>query len=142
MGIDLDKFIQEFKPKICSFAYNLANGNPVVCQMGFVTYSDKIILHTNTWTKKWNNISDGLSVALCMGFNHLQNYVQIQGIVKKLSTSDAEFSDLERIYFQEHTDAVLYKRNNQEGIILITPQNLRYAKVNGHDVKFEEYTFT
>ncbi len=139
MRIDLNRFVEEFKPKICSFAYNLANGNPVVCQMGFVTHSDKIILHTNTWTKKWNNVSDGQSVAVCIGFNHLHNYVQIQGTVKKLSVNDGEFSDLEKIYFQEHTDAVLYKKNNQEGIILITPLELRYARVNDHDVKFEDY---
>lgn len=139
MKIDLTNFASEFKPKVCSFAYTLDNGNPVVCQMGFVIHSNVIILHTNTWTKKWKSIANDQKVSLCMGFNHLQNYLQIQGTVKKILSSDKEFSDLEEVYFQEHTDAILYKKNNQEGILLITPYELRYAKVKGHEVKFQEF---
>jgi len=138
--IELDNLVQEFKPKICSLAYTMPGGNPIVCQMGFATYGNKIILHTNTWTQKWKTIQDGQKIALCIGFNHLHNYIQLQGIAKKIFISDNNFVELESIYFKEHTDAVYYKSNNQEGIFLITPFKLRYARVHEQNVEFDDYS--
>lgn len=138
--IDINTFVQKFKPKICAFAFNIDQDTPKVCQMGFVVYHNKIILHTNTWTQKWKAIYDGQKVALCIGFNHLEDYIQIQGAVKKIFITEPEFEEFESVYFREHTDAVNYKKNNQEGIIVITPSKLRYARVEGHAVTFNDYS--
>lgn len=139
MKIELEQFLREFEPKICSFAYNLADGSPAVCQMGFVTYENKIILHTNTWTKKWQAVQNGQEVALCIGFTHLESYIQVQGTASKVMITDDNFTILESVYFDEHTDAVNYKSHGREGIILITPTKLRYAKVEGYKVRFDDY---
>ncbi|MBD2704817.1 pyridoxamine 5'-phosphate oxidase family protein [Spirosoma sp. BT702] len=135
----LNSFINACNYKVCSFAYNLPNGDPLVCQMGFTFQDNKFILHTNTWTQKWNALLDNHNVAIAIGFIHLEDYVQVQGYVTKIKTSESKFVQLEQVYFLEHPDAINYKHGDQEGIIIITPTRIRFANVTGHSVKFSDF---
>lgn len=139
MTPEVEDFINNLKPKVCALAYISQVGEPIVCQMGFAVNEYEIILHTNTWTRKWKEIQNHQKVSICMGFEHLANYIQLQGIAQKVDKHDQRFVSLENIYLLEHPDSVNYKKNNQEGIFLVSPFKIRYATVYNFEVVFNDY---
>lgn len=138
MKTDLAIYLDAVNPKICAFSYVLPDGTPIVCQMGFAIFENELIFHTNTWTEKWNKLSDGQQVALCIGFDHLTNYWQLRGEIRKVPFEDERFATLEDIYFKSHPDAKRYIKGDEQGIFLIHPVKVKEGIVNDATVIFKE----
>lgn len=140
MATSLEDILSRINDKVCALAY-CKDGKPVVCQMGFAVKAGYIILHTNTWTQKWNSLHAGEMVAICMGHDHLRDYVQLQGSVQKLSANASEFQVYESYYLSQHPDSKIYKKADQTGLLLVKPTTLKYGKVENGEVSFQEYSF-
>jgi Pyridoxamine 5'-phosphate oxidase len=137
--ITIQTLLQDFQPRVCAFSYVAADNTPVVCHMGFALHENTIILHTNTWTHKWQTLKDDQKVAMAIGLNHLNNYSQVFGRVYKMEPSAPCFSKLENIYLGSHPDSMPYR--NKEGLLLIRASTVRIAKVRGVQPDFEDYRF-
>ncbi len=136
----IENLLADYRPRICALAYIIEDNNPVVCNMGFAVHEEKIILHTSTWTYKWNNLKEGQKVSLAIGYDHLDHYAQVFGRVSKIEIGQPQFLILENLYFNNHPDAVHY-RKGQEGILLITPYKVRVGNVINRQVNFQEYDY-
>lgn len=137
----VEEVLNRLKDKICSFAYTIENTCPVVCQMGFVLFENKIVFHTNTWTQKWQMLKENQKVAICIGHDHLTDYAQIEGVLQKIPDTNIEFEKLEAVYFAKHPDSVIYKEKGNTGLLIVTPKKIKYGQVVKGQVSFFEYEY-
>jgi hypothetical protein len=134
------KIIADLGEKICAFSYVLPPDNPIVCQMGFIWFEDFMVLHTDTTNHKWAVLRDFQKVCLSVGRNHLKDYLQVFGIVKKVGIGTEHFSFLEKQYLNGHPSATEFIDVNN-GLLIVSPSVVRMAKVSNGTVEFTEYEY-
>lgn len=135
-------YAAKYETKVGAFSYLVKDGQPTVCQMGYSIFMDMLILHTDTNSRKWNSLKSGSHAALTVGANHRQDYILIEGVVRKITNVDDKYEVFESNYFKAHPDSKNYKDYQECGIILLEPIFIRYAEVKGFECRFKEKNLT
>jgi len=83
---------------------------PQVAVMGYTIEPNlTLLLTTDSRSRKWFNIAYNSHVALAIGWDGRQPFVQIEGIATQIAKKHRHFAAYEKNYFSKHPNSLVFK---------------------------------
>lgn len=115
-------------------------GKPQVAVMGYTIASNlTMLLNTDSRSRKWANIKNNPHIALAIGWDGRQPFVQIEGVATLITKQHRNFEEYEKNYFAKHSNSLVFKNVPTSVFIQVTPTWIKLTDPRTTPVTIEEY---
>lgn len=107
--------------KLCVLSTVSTDNKPESAVVGFCACDDgRIIVSTDSTTRKWINAKKNPHVSLVVGWELDHAFFQVDGVVELIAPGHKEYHKTDHIFFEAMPMAKAFK-NEKTGFMIITP---------------------
>lgn len=134
---DAKKFMNEHET--CVLATTHADGSPQAATVGFSVQGNKVLISTNSKTRKYKNLTNNSKVAVVVGTEGAKT-LQLEGEAKEIPAANNQ--KLIDEHFLQVPAAKEYADEEGQTYFLITPAWLRFTDYTAQNPIFETRDFS